>query len=69
MGEILLRIQERFLDEIGGPAFGPQVGVQLALGEQQQIAPAGLKDLAQGLAGPSTGRRQPLRGVGHASTL
>jgi hypothetical protein len=69
MSEILLRFQERFLDQIGGSAFGPQIGVQLALGEQQKIASAGLEGLAQGLAGTRTGRGQPQRGIGHPSTL
>src|SRR5262249_47959658 len=65
MAEILLRFQEGFLDQIGGPAFGPQIGVQLALGEQEQIAPAGLEGLTQGLPRPGTGRGQPLPGIGH----
>src|SRR6516225_3450221 len=69
IGEILLRFQKRFLDQIGSSAFSPQIGIELALGEQQQIAPAGLEGLAQRLGGPLTGRCQPLLGVGHLTTL
>jgi hypothetical protein len=63
--EILLGFQESLLDQVRSAAFSAKIRIELTLGKQVQVTPAGLKGLAQGFARTGTGGGQPLRSLLH----
>ena len=50
LGKVAVRLQEGLLDQVTGTALGLQGAVQLPLGDAQQVVPAGIKGLPQGVA-------------------
>ena len=55
-GKILLGFEKRLLDEVGRPALGRKGGVELAVGDSQQVLPAELEGFAHRLTGAGPGR-------------
>jgi hypothetical protein len=70
--EVAAGVEQRFLDQVGGTALGPQAGIEFLAGDVQQITAAGVQHPPQGFPGAGLGGREPLCRIpfrfGHGSS-